>query len=166
MKHPRLAFFLLAALAAPVIPAQAASYTFFGEACGNSFLPFVVQDPPRLGQRFVVESGVSCNGGCADGSVDYFFLTGDSNVSFRGMPLPFDLTRIGLQVCGLLRVSVLHVAMTQGANQHDRGTVAYPIPNDPCLLGASFYQQVLVVSCSDGECNRFLSRGGHGVIGW
>ena len=45
------------------------------------------------------------------------------------------------------------------------------LPNDPTLLGASFYQQVVQTTqyCSKGGCGPptiRLTRGGHGVIGY
>lgn len=145
--------------------AQSGSYSFFGGGCTASTVPFYAPAVPRLGQRFAVESGVSDGEGCADGCTNYYVLTGDSSASFRGVPLPLDLTPFGLPTCGLLRVSVLHVARTQGSNARNLGEVVFPIPNDLGLLGVTFFQQVLVVSCGMCGCSRLLSRGGVGVIG-
>jgi hypothetical protein len=164
MRSTIFAFVVLFGVPASAL-AQAGSYSFFGTGCGFSPVPFGVTGVPSLGQRFVVESGVSDGGGCADGCVDHYLLTGDSNLSFRGLPLPFDLMNLGLPACGLLRVSIVHVTPTVGVNVRGRGEVVFSIPNDVGLLGVRFYQQVLSTSCGMYGCTWRFSNGGVGVIG-
>jgi hypothetical protein len=103
--------------------------------------PLVVDQAPRLGRPFVVQSGLTES--FADGSATYFMFTGDSNVSFGGLPLPLDPLRFGLRWCGQLPVSILHIAITSEVqNARWLGEVVFAIPSDRNLVGASFYPAV------------------------
>ena len=162
-----LAFAFLTLSGSP--PRAQASYTVFGSSCLTVDLTPVA--PPRLGQalQLSVPSGwYGANGG----SSSSFLLTGASSTNFAGLPLPFDTSRIRsleYQFCGFLYTSITVVTPLPGWRAYSRATpvaLTMLIPNDPALLGTSFYQQVLQWYAG-GPLAPVLSlgRGGHGVIG-
>lgn len=161
------------------------SYTTFGraDAChcpasNTEAVPFLVGEPPRVGQAFIVLLYQPCT--APAGSV--VLLTGASRAQWGSIALPFDPGGIpcgaGCTWCGKLLVSIDAVSVASCPCTDDvlipcagptatrwcnDGYVAFAIPNDPRLVGASFYQQILV---TDRAGNRMLlSAGGHGVIG-
>lgn len=162
----------LALLVAPLL-GQQASYSFFGQGCPQGEPPFRVIGVPRLGGTFAVETNGSCRGLCLDGGVEYWVLTGVSNTRMGTLPLPFDTSVFTGQYgayftrfCGFLRTSMDSVIWTPAASQGPV-QVVFTVPNNPGLLGMSFYQQVLGYTWSSWvwQAGFALSRGGHGVIG-
>ena len=168
---------LIAALVAREPTAQTASYAFSGTGCTGGRLlrtmgpvPLSVRGLPRIGQTFEVLS---------EGSHSYiwdanrltFLLTGVSNTSANGFPLPVDISQFfpGEPYCGLLRTSAdISVRMPFTNDPLALVSLSISIPNAPALLGVGFYQQVL-----SWERTTFgppfraasLSRGGIGTIG-
>ena len=160
---------LLLAFTGPGPRAQA-SYTLFGTSCLTVDLTPV--SPPRLGQNMLLSASSGWYG-ANNHSGRSFLLTGTSNTTFAGLPLPFDTTVLRdpfVSFCGLLYTSIQVVTDLPGGRAYLGPTpiqASIPIPNDPALLGASFYQQLLVAAGAGGSGNSIISlgRGGHGVIG-
>jgi hypothetical protein len=176
MKPLSTAAAVLALCLAPA--AQTAAYTIVGSGCSTGritpFLgpvPFTVQGLPRLGSTFTIAT---------EGSTSYpwgtrrivVLITGLSNTSAGGAPLPFDISTLfpGQPVCGLLRTSpeiVTRVASV--AHFQDPVHISFAVPNDPALAGARFYQQALSRESSTfgppfGAIS--LSAGGEATIGF
>jgi hypothetical protein len=112
----------------------------------------------------------ACGARTAGGGQSFLF-TGASNRSFGGVPLPFDISHLssGREVfCGhLLTSSEFFIEAARVMGLPVLVQLQIPIPNDPALVGASIYQQVLSVSFWsqwDGSMTG-LGHGGHGVIG-
>jgi hypothetical protein len=159
-------------LLAPCAVAQTASYTLRPNSC-DSWLPLQVQGLPRLGQSVVLSTYASTSFASLHGFVvdAMFIMTGFSDRSFAGVPLPCDLTRFGLDACGALHVSVdVLTPVASGAYQQVVPT-SFLVPNDPSLLGLEFHQQALLIeavfagSRLRGLPMLVLSASGHARIG-
>lgn len=147
------------------LPAQAASYTYFGT--GYCSTPsFTVTGLPTLGGTFVVQTEGSYGGFFGVGTSR--IITGFSSQSWGGVSLPYSIPGF---FCGPLLVSVDFVLPVPTASPGTLVSIPFTVPNDAALLGASFYQQVVLISqnCFKMGCGppypRF-TRGGQGVIGY
>ena len=150
------------------LAAQSASYTYFGVpgtvGCGP-FSPQVVHTAvnlPKLGTTFQANVPAS-SGTCSYLCNMQFFLTGLSNTSFQGVPLP----HYTFSSCGMLRVSMDVVeVMPMGGSTGATFPSTLVIPNDPNLAGLSFFQQPVSLTYILGGLNATAwGRAGHGVIG-
>jgi hypothetical protein len=167
----------LFALVATPAAAQSASYGLFGAPCsggrlipGSGPVPLVPIGLPRFGSVLTIEtesSGRSITGI----SRNVLLLTGISDTSFGGIPLPLDLALVfpNGPVCGGLVTSIeFETRVPSTGDLAVNARVAFPVPRDPSLRGLRFFQQVLVM-----ESARFgppflgvsVSAGGVGVIG-
>lgn len=171
---PVLAVFLCAAPAA----AQTANYTFVGTSCTAGRLdplagavPISVSGTPRLGGSFTVITEGSA--GLPTGlRRSVYLLTGVSNTSAFGVPLPFDLGALspGEPICGMLRTSAEAVVRVPSApTPQTPVSIRFDVPNTTALLGAMLYQQVMSTEFSSfGPPFRSiaLSAGGVATIGF
>jgi hypothetical protein len=168
MHHPTL---LAVALLAAAASAQSAAYTHFGTDCASpNWTPvwFQAIGLPRPGTTFHVETEASsANPGSATTT---FLCTGVSRTSYGSMQLPFDVTALntgGITFCGLLYVScdavywLPRVVSTRPVLLQ----VPFPVPNDPRLLGATFYQQVVQHVRTAQRSDFYLSRAGEILVG-
>lgn len=158
--------------------AQSASYTVIGTPCTTGRLlswvgpvPLSVQGVPRLGTTFTVVT--ECSASYPPGQRrTTFLLTGASNTSAGGLPLPFDLATLsppGSTWCGMLGTSI--DVMERVAPQPDfttPGLMPIAVPNLAALAGARFFQQVVSIERDTFGSPRLgvsLSALGQGVIG-
>lgn len=151
------ALLLLVCVSALPLCAQSASYRFIGAGCttgrlspGIGAVPFAVSGVPRLGGSFTVQT---------EGTANYpwgnrrtvFLLSGASDRSAFGVPLPFDVAGLspGNPFCGLLRTSGEVVVQVPPASPYTAlASVRFAIPNDPSLMGVVVHQQVLSIERS------------------
>lgn len=135
-------------------PVNAASYTTFGTGCpGSHGVPMIAAEArpgnlPWIGERFnVVASGL--------GPAIGFMLLGFSDTTVGGLPLPLDLTRVGLPGCTLYMDA--RIAAAVGSHW------SIEIPFEPNLVGLAFFQQA--VSIRAPSLIGGFSNAGRGVIG-
>ena len=145
------------------IPAQSASYTYYGTGCSTAS-PFSVDGLPKLGRTVTVK--------CYGSSRNFFattvrsLLTGFSDKQIGPIKLP--LYGLG---CGALLASNEIVLPIPYSARNTLVSIPVPIPNDKRLVGLSFYQQVVEFAryCSKMRCGGWsisFTRAGHGVIGY
>lgn len=166
-----------ALLAAPAL-SQAASYTVVGRPCTTGRLspnlggvPLTALNLPKLGTTFTIAT---------EGTTAYqngnrrtvYVLTGASNKSAGGVPLPFDIALLSPNepFCGLLQTSGEIVSSVPFVYDPTKSaSVSFQIPNVPALAGVPFYQQVVSVETTTfGPPFRAmaLSALGLGVLGF
>lgn len=122
---------------APVAPA---AYGSFGTGCpGSTGIPTLAAASfslPWIDDTFIVD---------VDGLVlgtPVFLVTGLSNTSWLGQPLPLSLASYGMAGCNaLVSVDAVAFALATGTSV----SFAIPICNCPTLIGATFHHQVLVL---------------------
>ena len=85
-----------------------------------------------------------------------------SRTSWFGLPLPLDLTPIGMTGCTLHTGVDMVVALT--ANQ-GVASWAVPIPADPGLVGSTLFQQALIVDQGANALGVTTSNAGEVRIG-
>ncbi len=119
----------------PQLSAQTATYTAYGSGCVGSTgtVPVLVNDNgslPRIGKIFIQRLDLYTGTPLP--------LLGVSNTAWNGLALPFDLSVIGMPGCQMLTSgdAQLRVLAIGSAT-----LVAITIPNDPALLGKTFYCQ-------------------------
>ena len=143
---------LLSLFGAMPLSAQAASYSLFGIACSTGRIsaqfgpvPLSARGLPRLGTSFEI---------LTEGSARYqwgntrtvYVLTGASNTTAGGVPLPFDVAALhpGWPYCGLLHTSgEIVVRVPTLADPLAIAPVRFDVPNHSALLGITLYQQVV-----------------------
>ncbi|MCC6670194.1 MAG: hypothetical protein IT458_03980 [Planctomycetes bacterium] len=170
----------LALALAPLVPAQGASYTLFGTACGTpGFSPSLgVRGVPRLGTTFTVTyGGPNLCGFLGPISFRYrpILLTGVSRSAMGGIALPWQVppALAGGANCLLLQSTdvVLPMPATPGGANCFASEAAFAVPNVPALLGVEFYQQWLAwlerfdSRTSTTTYTLLLSEGGHAKLG-
>lgn len=152
MRFKALYTSLVLLLSATSLYAQSASYTFFGSACTSGHrisplaaVPISVSGLPRLGSSFDVITECSARYPWGNSRTVYL-VTGLSDTSLGGIPLPFDISVIqpGSPYCGFLLTSMELVMRvpTQG-DYLAPAAMRFTIPNNPQLLGVTVFQQVL-----------------------
>ncbi len=158
------------------LSAQSGSFTNFGVSCRND-VALRATSTPRLGQPFqVIYVGPYDPNfvGPRDFSYQPYLLTGASNTSFGGATLPLLFpTAItgGLTTCSLLVSADIVTPLPVVPNVPPLHSLTLTIPGTPALLGASFFQQWLLVTTTfDMRTNQTTvsvasSHAGHGVIG-
>ncbi|MBK8974785.1 MAG: hypothetical protein IPM29_02560 [Planctomycetes bacterium] len=114
-----------------------ASTRLFGSGCagtaGTPTLAAVPGSRPWLGDRYTVEATRLPPSGLA------YFEVGFSNQSWFGLPLPFDLTPIGMTGCTVYTSGEVLIGASTGAGT---ATLALTIPNDAVFAGRSVFMQV------------------------
>lgn len=161
---------LLAVLTVAARSQGSASYGFFGSDCGSSTwipVPLTNLSLPRLGTTLRIQTLTSS---MTPGSAQVvYLLTGLSNTSVAGVPLPFDtsqLSRPGRLFCGNLYVSAEFVQpMPNGGLVGVPIVIDFPIPNQSTLIGARFYQQVMANATTFNDDEWYFTRAGVAQIG-
>ena len=98
----------------------------------------------------------------ASNTVALLFL-GASNTSWRGIPLPLDLTPAGAPGCSLLASG--SVVLSLATDGFGNGLLGIPVPNDVTFVNLTFYNQFLVYDPQANPLGFALTRGGRGLIG-
>jgi hypothetical protein len=116
-----------------------ASVTPFGAGCaGSGGVPSMdAAGPPVLNQLY----SVSVTNLPPSPIAAVFGLIGVSNTTWAGLPLPFELVAIGMPGCSFLVSVDFVVPLPISAGS---ATWNLQIPDEPMLLGGTFYQQALV----------------------
>jgi hypothetical protein len=148
---------LLSSLAAAPAAAQFASYGVLGSPCtggrldpGAGPVPLIPIGLPQLGSVFEIETE-SSGRGITGINRRVLLLTGLSDTSFGGIPLPLDLSLLfpTANVCGSLQTSIeLQQSVPSTGSSAINARLAFPIPRDPSLRGLLFFQQVLSMESS------------------
>lgn len=168
----------LALASATSLGAQSASYTVTGIACTTGRLtsalgavPLAANGVPRIGTTLTITT--ECSASYPWGNRrQVFLLTGTSNSSAGGLPLPFDISSVrpGQTDCGLLQTSgEIVIRVVNEASYTTPAAIALDVPNLASLAGVTFYQQVLSFeSTTFGSpfSSIALSALGTGVIGF
>jgi hypothetical protein len=134
--------------------ANPARYAPFGAGCaGGAGMPVLGAVPwqlPWLGGSFTAEVRP-----IPPVAVGVMF-TGYSRTTWLGIPLPLNLTGAGMPGCSLLASGQIILALSTGGGV---GTLTLPLPTDPSLLGAAFYQQALVSDFAANPAGLIVSNG-------
>ncbi len=91
-----------------------------------------------------------------------FGLIGVSRQTWLGIPLPFDVASLGAPGCFLLTSVETSVQLV---NNMGVAQWQFSIPATVSLLGASFYQQALVLDPTANAFGAVFSNGAHATIG-
>ena len=118
-----------------------ASYEAFGASCASTGpLPTLAAQSgslPRTGSTLVTEIT-----NLSTGARPFLFM-GLSNTFWNGIPLPLELSLLGLPGCHLLTSDDLVIPLL---NASGTATLSLPIPLNPRFHGAEFYHQAIVFS--------------------
>lgn len=138
-----------------------ATYSPFGQGCAGSLgVPAIAAIPgsrPALGSTFQVQAGNLTFGVAA-------MATGLSNtMTTAGIPLPFDLSIVGMTGCSQL-VDALILDLIQGPGF--TATWSWAIPSDPSIFGYSFFNQAFSLDPAANAFGFVASNAGHGVLGF
>jgi hypothetical protein len=87
---------------------------------------------------------------------------GFSRTNWSGLTLPFPLGGIGMTGCSLLAAPDVAFAL---ANQGGTAAWSVLLPNDPGLVGVSFYNQGFVLDPGANPLGVTATGGGCGTIG-
>jgi hypothetical protein len=138
-----------------------ATYGVFGAGCsgsnGTPTLAPAMGSLPKIGQTLTLEVG---NGPLPNALA--VVALGFSKTTAFGLPLPIDLTAIGMPGCTLLIEPFLNtgVGLVNGT-----GTYTLPIPNRMPLFGLALHHQAFVFDPPANQTGLTLSNAGEGVIG-
>jgi hypothetical protein len=138
-----------------------AGYGIYGTGCkGSNGIPLLQPKQgslPKLGGLLQLEL---TNLPLKQGPV--FLINGFNKDKYGPLILPFDLTPLGFTGCTL---QVAMIWTTGGINLGGKGTVQFPIPLDPVLQDAWFFNQALSMDQGAGPTSFIFSNGGAGRIG-
>lgn len=132
---------------------RGARFAPFGTSCAGTLgAPTLAQSgniPPALGAVFGLTVDNMPNGVA-------FLSFGTSDALFGGLPLPLDLSILGMNGCSLYTeiVSTLQLIGLPSAS------IALPIPLDPTLLGGVIYSQALVGDPAANQIGLTSTNGG------
>jgi len=136
-----------------------AEFSTFGTGCGGVGGPPAISSSslPRQGEPFVLQA--SNLGAFQFG----FVFTGFSNLTWgsTGIPLPADLTPIGMPGCLVLISPDVSDVIWSPTGSTSWG---FTLPTSPHYYGASFFNQVLMLDAS-APGGLALSNGGVAIIG-
>ena len=138
-----------------------ATYDLFGSGCAGSLgTPLIAAAPnvrPALGATFDVDLSNLPFGIAA-------MATGlSASSTSAGLPLPFDLSVIGMPTCSqLVDVLVLDLVSASGST----ATWSWPIPNDGSLFGYRFFNQAFVLDPAANAFGFTASNAGIGALGY
>jgi hypothetical protein len=141
-------------------PTHPAAYPSYGTGCaGSSGTPRLAAAPgqrPWIGSDFTIQvTQVPAN-------TTAVFLLGLSRTSWGALALPFPLAPIGMPGCALFASGeFLFVTSTTSAG----GVQRLPIPAEPELVGARFYNQVFVVDPPANQAGLGTSNACEGRVG-
>ncbi len=140
-------------------PVTVASYASYGLGCGasNPTLSPMPDQLPWIGETFTTRVSFLSPGDTA------FGLLGYSNTQWSGLPLPFDLSFMGMTSC------MLHVSPDLPSIPLTKvGSTAYwplELPCDPEFVGTEFFQQTLVLSPGANSAGAIVSNAARSVVG-
>ncbi|MBL8733647.1 MAG: hypothetical protein JNN13_14850 [Planctomycetes bacterium] len=136
------------------------SFATYGEACSPSeptLVPALTGGVPTVNQPFTLDLTSIPNG--SDVAAWGF---GTSNQTWQGLPLPLDLSILGITGCELLAApDVLELSLV-AANS---ASFTLNIPNTPTLANATLYVQGILLSFAGPNLFVATSQGGRIVIG-
>ena len=115
-----------------------ASFTPFGHGCATSagVLELKAQSRPVLGRTFSLAVGT------LPPAAWPLLLLGRSDLVWQGMPLPWDLARLGMPGCSLFTsIDVAGPMIPLGQTAH----ASLPIPLDRSLLGRQLFAQAVAL---------------------
>lgn len=178
MKHLHASLGLATFLAlVPSLTAQAASYTIVGTSCTTGRIsaqigpvPLRNVGLPRLGTTFSIETESTATYPWGNRRT-VLLLTGISNTSAGGVPLPFDISVLSPTepFCGQLRTSMEFIATLPRQSDHTTPSrIDFQVPNTRSMIGVRLFQQALSIeSTTFGPPFRSmaLSAGGEAQIG-
>lgn len=132
-------------------------FTLYGQGCDIvSGTPGLSGSTPTIGQTLTLTF---------DNLDNYFgvvVVLGLSNQVWNGIPLPFDLSSVGLPGCNLLAsADLLEIA----AASNSTATYGLPIPNQTSLLALSIYTQGIVLDPTTVVLFPGATQGGRALIG-
>ena len=139
-----------------------ASFSVFGNGCpGSVGTPELAVAPghlPLIGETFnILLSGMPT----AIFNVP-FGIFGFSETQWGGMRLPRNLSYLGFWNCTLFVSWDFSIALV---NNGGVATWAIPVPNNPSLIGLSFYVQGVVIDFGVNPGNAIVTNAAEGVIG-
>ena len=138
-----------------------ASYGVFGSSCkgsgGYPTLAAAKGSLPKIGTVLTLQVA-----GLPSAQGPLFLMTGFDKDKLAGLTLPLDLGVLGMTGCKLYLAPVVFMG---GASSGGKATFKLPIPNDTTLLGAPFYNQVLVVDRAANAAGFTATNAGEGQIG-
>lgn len=152
------------ALVVTANPRVAGSLTAFGASCGSRTprLSVAGAPEPEVGATYWIDC--SPTGSISPPLIPMVLLTGASNSSYQGTPLPIDLTPFGAPGCAL-RVTPDSL-LTVPPNLAGGSTrVAFPVPNERVLIGRHLYHQALLVYPGINGLGAEFSNGVDALIG-
>lgn len=135
-------------------------YTPFGKGCpgtdGTPRLAPLSGIEPRAGALFQAAiGGMPLAGGVV------FAALGTSETAYTPLSLPFDLGPVGAAGC---RIWCAYTLLTPLPNIGGSATYNFFIPASPALVGARFYNQVLVPDAKANALGLTVSNGARGVV--
>lgn len=138
-----------------------ASYETFGSGCNGTLgVPTLSAAPtsrPALGTTFDVELNNLPFGIAAMASGL------SSSVTSGGLPLPLDLTVIGMTGCSqLVDAMILDLVSDPGSS----GTWSWAIPNNPNIFGFTFFNQAFVLDPAANSFGFTATNAGMGTLGF
>jgi hypothetical protein len=141
-------------------PTHRATSLEFGAGCsgpgGVPRLGSVAGERPWLGSDYELEIS-----NLPPSSLGFLFL-GFSNTRWGSVPLPFDLTPLGMTGCSLLvEVPILFPFASRGG----RTTLSLAISDRPDLLGFQFFDQALVIDPAANPFGATVSNGLASTLG-
>ncbi len=151
---------LALSLLTTALPAQQ-DYTTFGNGCaGSNGVPLLAAAPgplPRVDGVFTLQLS-----NLPAGNLGAFVVFGFSATDWLGIPLPSDLSSVGMFGCtAYVSVDAAFAVGTAG------GTAQLPvtIPNDPSLLALHFFNQAVVVDPGVNAFGGVVTNAAEGIIG-
>ena len=141
-----------------------AGFTALGQGCTGSFgVPQLAIEPagyPWLGDTALAQVR---NLGLSPSQHLPFGLLGDSNSRLGTIPLPLDLTSLGMPGCSLCTNALLTFPLV---NRGGNALWSMPIPFDLALAGLSLYPQAGSLDPGANALGIVLSNAGELKIGW
>lgn len=135
-------------------------YEVFGTGCAGATRRTPVLGffgVPTIGQNMVLMLRNGLGGGNA------FVSVGISDTLMNGVPLPIDLGPAGAPGCRVLASMEMVVGVP--IDPTGESNLTLPIPAQPALVGASFFDQWFVLDPGANALQLVLSNGGKGIIG-
>jgi hypothetical protein len=134
----------------------------FGTDCGQPNPPTLGIDPlapARVGQTFTLQGAA-----LRIGQPFVSLLLGASNSTWSGTPLPLSLNSLGMTSCQLF-VSI-DLSLTAAISAVGTASWPIPLPDNPSLVGATLYAQLLMPDPGVNAAGFVTSRALELGIGW
>ena len=139
-----------------------ASFSVFGNGCpgsvGTPELAIANGHLPLIGETFNIHLS-----GMPTSVVNLpFGVLGFSKTQWGGIPLPHNLSYLGFWNCTQFVSLDFSIALAKNGGV---ATWAIPVPNNPSLIGLTFYVQGVVIDLGVNPGNAILTNAAEGVIG-